>query len=228
MVKNLLINEPDTRNSDDVLYRRVIETVGDARVGDTITLAENPADEPLAGYRKVNPVVFCGIYPADGARYSDLREALEKLQLNDASLLFEAETSQALGFGFRCGFLGLLHMEIITERLEREYNLDLITTAPSVNYKVYKTDGEILEVSNPSNLPPAQEIDFMEEPIVNLNVFTPPEYVGAIMELCQDRRGVYKDMKYMDANRVILTYELPLNEIIYDFNGLQRIVTAYK
>ena len=194
-----------------------IKTVRDTQVGDTVTDAQNPAKEPLAGYRKVNPMVYCGIYPADGAKYGDLRDALEKLQLNDASLSFEAETSAALGFGFRCGFLGLLHMEIIQERLEREFNLDLVTTAPGVVYRVHKTTGEVVEVSNPTNLPPLSEVDYMEEPFVAANIFVPGEFVGAIMELCQDRRGVYKGMTYIDADRTNLHYDLPLNEIIYDF-----------
>ncbi len=194
-----------------------IKNVRDTRVGDTVTTVENAAKEPLPGYRKVNPMVYCGIYPADGAKYGDLREALEKLQLNDASLLFEAETSVALGFGFRCGFLGLLHMEIIQERLEREFNLDLVTTAPSVIYKVYTTSGEELMISNPTNLPPVSEQDHIEEPIVDAHVFVPSEYVGAIMKLCQDRRGTYIGMEYIDETRADLHYELPLNEIIYDF-----------
>ncbi len=194
-----------------------IKTVRDTQVGDTVTDANNPASEPLAGYRTVNPMVFCGIYPADGARYGDLREALEKLQLNDASLSFEAETSAALGFGFRCGFLGLLHMEIIQERLEREFNLDLVTTAPSVIYRVIKTSGEEVFVSNPTNLPDPAEIDYMEEPFVNAHIYVPQEYVGAIMELCQDRRGNYVGMTYLDSERADLHYKLPLNEIIYDF-----------
>ena len=194
-----------------------IKNVADTKVGDTITLAENGAKEPLSGYKEVMPVVFCGVFCVDGSKYEDLKEALEKLALSDASLVYEPEVSQALGFGFRCGFLGLLHMEIITERLEREYNLDLITTAPSVNYKVYTTKGEVLEVSNPTNLPSLQEIDFMEEPIVNLNIFSPPEYVGAIMELCQDKRGEYKDLQYIDARRVNIKYKMPLNEMIYEF-----------
>ncbi len=194
-----------------------IKTVRDTQVGDTVTDAENPASEPLAGYRSVNPMVYCGIYPADGAKYGDLRDALEKLQLNDAALAFEAETSAALGFGFRCGFLGLLHMEIIQERLEREFNLDLVTTAPSVVYKVHKTTGEEVFVSNPTNLPAPAEIDYMEEPFVNAHIFVPQEYVGAIMELCQDRRGNYIGMTYLDSERADLHYELPLNEIIYDF-----------
>ncbi|MBQ8391537.1 MAG: translation elongation factor 4 [Clostridia bacterium] len=194
-----------------------IKTVRDTQVGDTVTDANNPAKEPLAGYRTVNPMVYCGIYPADGAKYGDLRDALEKLQLNDASLAFEAETSAALGFGFRCGFLGLLHMEIIQERLEREFNLDLVTTAPSVVYKVHKTTGEEVMVSNPTNLPAPAEIDYMEEPFVNAHIYVPQEYVGAIMELCQDRRGNYIGMTYLDSERADLHYELPLNEIIYDF-----------
>ena len=194
-----------------------IKSMKDARVGDTVTTTDRPAEEPLKGYRDVQPMVFCGIYPADGARYDDLNDALSKLQLNDASLIFEPETSVALGFGFRCGFLGLLHMEIIQERLEREYNLDLVTTAPSVVYKVKKTNGELLDIDNPTNLPPAGEIDYMEEPIVSADIMVPKEYVGSIMELCQDRRGTYKDMTYIDADRVSLHYELPLNEIIYDF-----------
>ena len=194
-----------------------IKNVRDVHVGDTVTLAERPADEALPGYKEVKSMVYCGIYPADGARYDDLREALEKLQLNDAALNFEAETSVALGFGFRCGFLGLLHMEIIQERLEREYNLDLVTTAPSVEYIVIKTNGERLEIDNPTNLPEASEIDYMMEPIVKATIMTPKEYVGSIMELCQDRRGNYIDMTYLDDTRVSLNYELPLNEIIYDF-----------
>ena len=194
-----------------------IKNVRDTRVGDTITETGNPAKEPLPGYKKVTSMVFCGIYPADGSRYEDLKEALAKLQLNDASLLYEAETSMALGFGFRCGFLGLLHMEIIQERLEREFNLDLVTTAPSVIYKVIKTEGTELWVDNPANLPGPVEIKTMEEPIVNAAIMVPSEYLGAIMELCQERRGVYLTMDYVEENRVILKYELPLNEIIYDF-----------
>lgn len=194
-----------------------IKNVSDTHVGDTVTTVENPAKEALSGYRKVNPMVFCGIYPADGARYDDLREALGKLQLNDASLSFEPETSLALGFGFRCGFLGLLHMEIIQERLEREYNLDLVTTAPSVVYKITKTNGDVLEIDNPTNLPSAVEISYMEEPMVSANIMVPTDFVGNIMELCQERRGIFKDMKYLDETRVSLHYELPLNEIIYDF-----------
>ena len=193
-----------------------IKTVSEARVGDTITLCENPVSEPLEGYRKVNPVVFCGIYPADGAKYPDLREALEKLQLNDASLLFEAESSNALGFGFRCGFLGLLHMEIIQERLEREYNLDLVTTAPSVEYKFKLTSGEEITVDNPTNYPdPAIVVDALE-PVADVHIYSPSEYVGAIMQLCEERRGVYTDMKYM-GDRVDIHYVLPMGEIVYDF-----------
>ena len=194
-----------------------IKTVGDTRVGDTITLAEGGADEPLPGFREVHPMVYSGIYPADGARYGDLREALEKLQLNDASLVFEPETSIALGFGFRCGFLGLLHMEIIEERLEREFNLDLITTAPSVIYKVKLKSGETIEIDNPSKFPSPDEIDVAYEPMMKATVITPTDYVGGIMDLCQDRRGNFIDMKYLDTERVELHYELPLNEIIYDF-----------
>ena len=194
-----------------------IKTVGDTRVGDTVTLASNPADEPLDGFREVHPMVYSGIYPADGARYGDLRDALEKLQLNDASLVFEPETSVALGFGFRCGFLGLLHMEIIEERLEREFNLDLITTAPSVIYKVDLRGGETIMIDNPSKFPTADEIQTAYEPIMNATIITPTDYVGGIMDLCQERRGVFIDMKYIDTERVELHYELPLNEIIYDF-----------
>ena len=194
-----------------------IKTVSEARVGDTVTLATRPAAEPLPGYRKVNPMVFCGVYPADGADYENLKEALEKLQLNDASLTFEPETSGALGFGFRCGFLGLLHLEIIQERLEREYNLDLVTTVPSVIYKIHMSDGEVLSIDNPCNYPDPADIDFCEEPIANAHIFSPPDYVGAIMDLCQERRGVFKDMQYLAEDRVVIHYELPLNEIIYDF-----------
>ena len=194
-----------------------IKDIGDTRVGDTVTNAAEPCAEALPGYKKVNPMVYCGIYPADGAKYPDLRDALEKLMLNDASLSFEPETSIALGFGFRCGFLGLLHMEIIQERLEREYNLDLITTAPSVIYKVNLTNGETVFIDNPTNYPDVANIASAEEPIVNAHIYTPSEYVGNIMELCQDRRGVYKDMKYIDETRVDLHYQLPLNEIVYDF-----------
>ncbi|MBE7041479.1 MAG: elongation factor 4 [Ruminococcaceae bacterium] len=194
-----------------------IKNVSDTRVGDTITLANRPAAEPLAGYKQVNPMVFCGIYPADGARYDDLRDALFKLQLNDASLSFEPETSVALGFGFRCGFLGLLHMEIMQERLEREYNLDLVTTAPSVVYKVNKTNGEELWISNPTNMPNPSEILTMEEPMVKADIMTPTEFIGSVMELCQERRGVYENTTYIDTDRAQLHYMLPLNEIIYDF-----------
>ncbi len=194
-----------------------IKTVADARVGDTVTLASNPASEPLPGYRKVNPMVFCGIYPADGADYENLRDALEKLQLNDASLSYEPETSGALGFGFRCGFLGLLHLEIIQERLEREYNLDLVTTVPSVVYHITTTSGEMLEIDNPTMYPDPGQIAACEEPVTEAHIYAPPDYVGAIMDLCQDRRGVFKDMKYLAPDRVDIHYELPLNEIIYDF-----------
>ena len=194
-----------------------IKTVSDTRVGDTVTLAENPTAEALPGYKKVNPMVYCGIFPVDGAKYPDLRDALEKLQLNDAALFFEPETSVALGFGFRCGFLGLLHLEIIQERLEREYNLDLVTTAPSVIYKVYLTDGTSFDLSNPSNMPDPARIEKMEEPIVKAEIMLPKDYVGPIMELCQQRRGEYISMEYLDSSRVMLTYHMPLNEIIYDF-----------
>ncbi len=194
-----------------------IKNIRDTRVGDTITNAARPASEPLPGYKKVNPMVYCGIYPADGAQYNDLRDALLKLQLNDASLMFEAETSVALGFGFRCGFLGLLHMEIIQERLEREYSLDLVTTAPSVIYKVHKTNGSTVMVDNPTNLPPMTEIEYMEEPMVNADIMVPVDFVGNVMELCQERRGIFKNMTYMEETRAQIFYELPLNEIIYDF-----------
>ncbi len=194
-----------------------IKNVRDTRVGDTITHANKPAAEPLPGYKKVNPMVYCGLYPADGAKYPDLRDALEKLQLNDAALHFEPETSIALGFGFRCGFLGLLHLEIIQERLEREYNLDLVTTAPSVVYRVYKTDGTMIELTNPSNLPDPSEIDYMEEPIVEAEIMVTSDYIGAIMDLCQERRGQYISMEYIEETRAVLKYTLPLNEIIYDF-----------
>ena len=202
-----------------------IKNVADTRVGDTVTLAGRPAAEPLPGYKKVTPMVFCGIYPADGAQYDDLKDALEKLSLNDASLLFEAETSVALGFGFRCGFLGLLHMEIIQERLEREFDLDLVTTAPSVSYKVVKTNGEMLMVDNPSNLPEAALIEYMEEPVADVSVMTPNDYVGAVMEICQEKRGNFRNMEYMEANRVVLHYDIPLNEIIYDFFDLLKSKT---
>lgn len=194
-----------------------IKNVRDARVGDTITDADNPTEEALPGYKPAIPVVYSGIYPVDGAKYEELKEALEKLQINDAALNFEPETSVALGFGFRCGFLGLLHMEIIQERIEREFNLDIITTAPSVIYKVIKTDGEVLEITNPTNLPEATEIDYMEEPIVKASIITPTEYVGTVMELCQDRRGKYIDMQYIEQTRAVINYDMPLNEIIYDF-----------
>jgi GTP-binding protein LepA len=194
-----------------------IKNVRDTRVGDTITHADAPAAEPLPGYKKVNPMVYCGLYPADGAKYPDLRDALEKLQLNDAALQFEPETSIALGFGFRCGFLGLLHLEIIQERLEREYNLDLVTTAPGVVYRVFKTDGTMIELTNPSNLPDPSEIEYMEEPIVEAEIMVTSEYIGAIMDLCQERRGQYISMEYMEETRALLKYTLPLNEIIYDF-----------
>lgn len=194
-----------------------IKYIGDTRVGDTVTLADSPCAEPLPGYKKVNPMVYSGVYPADGAKYPDLRDALDKLALNDASLTYEPETSAALGFGFRCGFLGLLHMEIIQERLEREYNLDLITTAPSVIYKVHLTDGSTIMIDNPSNYPDPAVIASAEEPMVKADIYTPPEFVGNIMELCQDRRGNFKNMEYLDENRVDLHYELPLNEIVYDF-----------
>ncbi len=194
-----------------------IKSVQDAKVGDTVTLANNPASEQLPGYREVQPMVYCGVYPADGAKYSDLRDALDKLKLNDASLSFEPETSIALGFGFRCGFLGLLHMEIIQERLEREYNLDLVTTAPSVIFRITKTDGSVEMIDNPSNYPDPALISMAEEPMTNAHIYSPSEYVGNIMELCQDRRGVFKDMKYIDNDRVDIHYELPLAEIVYDF-----------
>ena len=194
-----------------------IKDIADIHVGDTITLADNPAAAPLPGYKPVLPMVYCGIYPADGGDYEGLRDALEKLRLNDAALSFEPETSVALGYGFRCGFLGLLHMEIIQERLEREFDVDLVTTAPSVVYRVVKTDGSVVMIDNPTNLPPAQEISWMEEPYVDAQVITPQDYVGAIMELCQDKRGTFRDMKYIDGGRVVLSYDLPLNEVIYDF-----------
>lgn len=208
----------DELSAGDVGYIAAsIKNIQDTQVGDTVTTVDKPADEPLPGYKKVNPMVYCGIYPADGAQYEDLKEALMKLQLNDASLMFEPETSVALGFGFRCGFLGLLHLEIIQERLEREYNLDLITTAPSVIYKVYKTNGEMVWCDNPSNLPNPAEIEYMEEPMAKATIMVPKDYVGNVMELCQERRGVYKHMEYLDETRAEILYELPLNEIIYDF-----------
>ena len=208
----------ESLNAGEVGYIAAsIKDIADIHVGDTITLATNPADAPLPGYKPVLPMVYCGIYPADGADYEGLRDALEKLRLNDAALSFEPETSVALGYGFRCGFLGLLHMEIIQQRLEREFDLDLVTTAPSVVYKVVKTDGETVYIDNPTNLPPVQEIDWMEEPMVDAQVITPQDYVGAIMELCQDKRGTFRDMKYIEGGRVLLKYDLPLNEVIYDF-----------
>lgn len=194
-----------------------IKNLSDIRVGDTITLKESPAKEPLPGYKKVNPMVYCGLYPIDGSDYENLKVALEKLKLNDAALEYEQETSVALGFGFRCGFLGLLHLEIIEERLDREFDLSLITTSPSVIYKVYKTDGQVIELYNPSDLPVPNEISYIEEPFVTAEILTPKEFVGNIMEICQNRRGIYIDMKYLDETRVTLIYELPLNEIIYDF-----------
>ena len=194
-----------------------LKNVKDTRVGDTVTVSSRPAAEPLSGYKKVNPMVYCGMYPADSAKYPDLRDALEKLQLNDAALYFEPETSLALGFGFRCGFLGLLHLEIIQERLEREYNLDLVTTAPGVIYKVHKTNGDVIELTNPSNLPDPSEIDYMEEPMVKAEIMVTTEFIGAIMDLCQERRGEYLGMEYIEETRALLTYNLPLNEIIYDF-----------
>ena len=194
-----------------------IKNLKETRVGDTITDAENPCAEPLPGYKNVNPMVYCGLYPADGAKYPDLRDALEKLQLNDASLYYEPETSIALGFGFRCGFLGLLHLEIIQERLEREYNLDLVTTAPSVVYRIHKTNGEMIELTNPSNMPDPSEIEYMEEPIVSAEIMVTTEFIGPIMDLCQERRGVYLGMEYIETTRALMKYELPLNEIIYDF-----------
>ena len=194
-----------------------IKNVKDTRVGDTVTDQNNPCAEPLPGYKKVQSMVYCGLYPADGAKYPDLRDALEKLQLNDASLQFEPETSIALGFGFRCGFLGLLHLEIIQERLEREYNLDLVTTAPGVIYRVHKTNGDMIELTNPSNLPDPSEIEYMEEPMVSAEIMVTTEFIGAIMDLCQERRGIYNGMDYIEETRALLKYDLPLNEIIYDF-----------
>ena len=194
-----------------------IKNLKETRVGDTITDAENPCAEALPGYKKVNPMVYCGLYPTDSAKYNDLREALEKLKLNDASLQFEAETSQALGFGFRCGFLGLLHMDVVQERLEREYNLDLVTTAPSVVYRIHKTNGEMIELTNPSNMPDPSEIEYMEEPIVSAEIMVTTDFIGPIMDLCQERRGVYLGMEYIETTRALMKYELPLNEIIYDF-----------
>ena len=208
---------PELRAGDVGYITGSIKNVRDARVGDTITEADRPTEEALPGYKPAIPMVYSGIYPVDGAKYDELKEALEKLQINDAALNFEPETSVALGFGFRCGFLGLLHMEIIQERIEREFNLDIITTAPSVIYKVTKTDGSQFDITNPTNLPPATEIDFMEEPIVKVNVITPTEYVGAVMQLCEERRGTYIDMQYMEETRAVLHYDIPLNEIVYDF-----------
>lgn len=205
-------------NAGDVGYVCAsIKTVSDTKVGDTLTNAQNPCEAPLKGYKEVKPMVFCGIFPADGSKYNDLKDALEKLKLNDAALSYEPDTSVALGFGFRCGFLGLLHMEIIQERLEREFDLDLVTTAPSVIYHVYTTQGEMLEIDNPTKLPPVSSIEHIEEPIVLAEVYSPPEYVGDVMGLCQDKRGVFIDMTYLDARRVKITYEIPLNEIIYNF-----------
>lgn len=208
----------DVLSAGDVGYIAAsIKSIRDTRVGDTVTKCDFPASEPLPGYKKVNPMVYCGIYPSDGAQYEDLKEALAKLQLNDASLMFEPETSIALGFGFRCGFLGLLHMEIIQERLEREYNLDLVTTAPSVIYKAHKTNGEMVMVSNPANLPQGSELEYMEEPMVRADIMVPVDFVGNVMDLCQERRGIFKNMTYIETTRVQIHYELPLNEIIYDF-----------
>ena len=208
----------ESLNAGDVGYVCAsIKTVSDTKVGDTLTDAQNPCKEPLKGYKEVKPMVFCGIFPADGSKYNDLKDALEKLKLNDAALSYEPDTSVALGFGFRCGFLGLLHMEIIQERLEREFDLDLVTTAPSVVYKVYTTQGEVLDIDNPTKLPPVTSIEHIEEPIVKAEVYSPPEYVGDIMGLCQEKRGVFVDMTYLDTKRVKLTYEMPLNEIIYNF-----------
>ena len=213
----------DRLQAGDVGYVAAsVKNVRDTRVGDTLTSAEHPASEPLPGYKRVTPMVFSGVYSADGARYDDLREALEKLQLNDASLSFDAEVSVALGFGFRCGFLGLLHMEIIQERLEREFDLDLVTTAPSVSYRVVKTNGEELTVSNPTNLPDPGVIDYMEEPVADVSIMTPNDYVGAVMDICQEKRGAFRNMEYLEANRVVLHYDLPLNEIIYDFFDLLK------
>ncbi|MEC5270648.1 translation elongation factor 4 [Caldifermentibacillus hisashii] len=222
-VTELGVNSPKPVKRDELTVGDVgyltasIKHVGDTRVGDTITSAVNPAKEPLPGYRKMNPMVFCGMYPIDTAKYNDLRDALEKLQLNDAALQFEPETSQALGFGFRCGFLGLLHMEIIQERIEREFKIDLITTAPSVIYHVQLTDGASIQVDNPSNMPDPQKIERIEEPYVKASIMAPNDYVGAIMELCQNKRGIFIDMQYLDETRVTITYEIPLSEIVYDF-----------
>ena len=208
----------DELNVGDVGFlTAAIKNVGDTTVGDTITSAKNPAIEPLAGYRKMNPMVYCGLYPIDAAKFNDLRDALEKLELNDSALQFEPETSQALGFGFRCGFLGLLHMEIIQERIEREFKIDLITTAPSVIYHVVQTDGTLINVDNPSNMPDPQKIERVEEPYVKATMMAPTEFVGAIMEICQNKRGNFIDMQYMDETRVSIHYEIPLSEIVYDF-----------
>lgn len=208
----------DGLSAGDVGYIAAsIKNIQETQVGDTVTATDKPASSPLPGYKKVNPMVYSGIYPADGAQYDDLKEALLKLQLNDAALMFEPETSVALGFGFRCGFLGLLHMEIIQERIEREFNIDIVTTAPSVIYKVHKTNGELVMIDNPTNLPSPTEIEYMEEPMVNADIMVPVDYVGNVMELCQERRGIYKDMKYMEETRAQIFYELPLNEIVYDF-----------
>ncbi|MBR6687627.1 MAG: translation elongation factor 4, partial [Clostridia bacterium] len=205
-----------------------IKSVRDTHVGDTITEVGNPAKEPLPGYKEALPMVFSGVYPLDGSKFNDLKDAIQKLKLNDASLTFEAENSMALGFGFRCGFLGLLHMEIIQQRIEREFDLEIITTAPSVSYKVYKTDGSMVEVENPSKLPPIDSIDYMEEPIISANIYSPPDYVGPIMDLCQEKRGEFVDMSYIDAKRVRLVYRLPLNEIIFDFfDGLKSRTRGY-
>lgn len=212
-----LVPQKELRAGDVGYLSASIKNVKDIKVGDTITSAENGASEPLHGYKQVNPMVFAGVFPADGSKYNDLRDALEKLNLNDASLIYEPESSGALGFGFRCGFLGLLHMEIIEERLEREFDLEIVTTAPSVSYLVTKTNGEVLTVDNPSHLPNPAEIDKIEEPIVKASIFTPPDYVGAIMELCQEKRGIYLDLQYLDASRVRILYSIPLSEIIYDF-----------
>ena len=212
------LHKEDSLSAGEVGYITAsIKKVADTQVGDTVTLADNPTDEPLPGFKKALPMVFSGVYPADGSRYSDLRDALEKLQLNDASLSFEPETSAALGFGFRCGFLGLLHMEIIQERIEREFNLDIITTAPSVIYKITRRDGEVVYIDNPTGYPSPDEIEEAAEPMIHANIITPVEFVGGIMDLCQDRRGVFMDMKYLDTTRTELHYEMPLNEIIYDF-----------
>ena len=219
----------DILKSGDVGYIAAsIKTVKDVNVGDTITNADKPCQDPLAGYKKVLPMVFCGIYPTDGAKYNDLKDALDKLNLNDSSLIYDPEVSNALGFGFRCGFLGLLHMEIIQERLEREFDLDIITTAPSVSYNVVKADGSVLKIDNPTHLPNLTEIAHLEEPMVNCNIYSPPEYLGQIMDLCQDKRGVYSDMVYLDKSRVKLHYKMPLNEIIYDFfDGLKSRTRGY-